>query len=374
MANYDAPMPVAALAYAPVPQQDVDAVREANKADRERRETAQLCGLLTDAAASRAVPAEFFVRLIFKESRFNPRAVSPVGAQGIAQFMPGTARMRGLKNPFDPKQALYASADFLAELKAEFGSWGLAAAGYNGGPNRVPRFVAGEISLPRETVDYVYSITGRTAHYWAQRARRGADEAAAAEGMRVPVPAPRSTAPVPDAVSAAALAPLGEAITANAPLPRHAWRRLGDLGPISPTARAALAVATEVASVPYPPAARPDHAAPPLDCPALIARLGEGRSISAPPSGTGGDFTAWGAQVAGHPQADIAMRQYARLKGNLPQDLVDSGPRLVVRRFAARGRLPIHAVQFAAPDKNTAKALCRRISQSRTPCVVVKNT
>lgn len=372
MAKYDVPMPVAVLAYASVPQQDVDAVHEANKADRERRETAQLCGLLTDAAASRAVPAEFFVRLIYKESHFNPRAVSPVGAQGIAQFMPGTARMRGLKNPFDPKQALYASADFLAELKAEFGSWGLAAAGYNGGPNRVPKFVAGQISLPRETVDYVYSITGRTAHYWAQRARWRADEAGAL--TPAPVPAPRPPAPTPDAVSAAALAPLAEPVTFRASLATPAWRRHGELELISPAAGAALATANEIAPTPYPPASRPDYIAPALDCPALVARLGEGRSIAPPPSGAGGGFTTWGAQIAGHTKADIAMRQYARIKGKLPQDLVDAGPRLVVRRFAARGRLPIHAVQFAAPDKKTAQAHCRRIAQSRAPCVVVKNT
>ena len=106
----------------------------------------------------------------------------------------------------------------------------------------------------------------------------------------------------------------------------------------------------------------------------LVARLGQGRSVTPPVGVPGGEYTAWGAQVAGHPRRDVAMRQYARLKGKLPKDLVDIGPRLVVRRFAARGRLPIHAVQFAAPDQSSATALCRRIAASRAPCVVVKNS
>lgn len=372
----DAPMPDAVLAYRPVPLQDVEHVRTLIKADRERRETAQLCGLLTAAAASRSVPRDFFIRLIFKESRFNSRAVSPVGAQGIAQFMPGTARLRGLKNPFDPEEALFASAAFLADLEAEFGSWGLAAAGYNGGPNRVPRFVAGESGLPRETIDYVYSITGRTAQYWAQRARwrlKGV-RSAAAERLHDFVHERRiGAAPAPDAVSAASLAPLS-GVRAQAEPAEPAWRRLGDLAPISPHSGVALAASTETSPAPYPPTPRPDYVAPAPDCPMLVARLGQGRSVTPPEAGPGGGYTAWGAQVAGHPRRDVAMRQYARLKGKLPKDLVDIGPRLVVRRFAARGRLPIHAVQFAAPDQSSATALCRRIAASRAPCVVVKNS
>ena len=54
---------------------------------------------------------DFFARLIWKESRFDPNAVSPAGAEGIAQFMPGTAAMRGLKNSFDIEQAIPASAN-----------------------------------------------------------------------------------------------------------------------------------------------------------------------------------------------------------------------------------------------------------------------
>jgi hypothetical protein len=126
----------------------------------------ELCAMLEAEANVRALPAVFFVRLIWQESRFNPRAVSPVGAQGIAQFMPATAAERGLEDPFDPVQALGKSAQLLSDLKEEFGNLGLAAAAYNAGPGRVQRWLDGATKLPRETRHYVAIITGRTAEDW----------------------------------------------------------------------------------------------------------------------------------------------------------------------------------------------------------------
>ena len=88
-------------------------------------------------------------------------------AQGIAQFMPGTASERRLLDPFDPVQALPKSAEFLAELRGQFGNLGLAAAAYNAGPRRVQEWIAGTGSLPSETRNYVYAITGTSADDWA---------------------------------------------------------------------------------------------------------------------------------------------------------------------------------------------------------------
>lgn len=64
------------------------------------------CGSLESAAATQGLPIDFFTRLIRQESNFDPKAVSRRGAQGIAQFMPGTARWRGLADPFKPAEAL----------------------------------------------------------------------------------------------------------------------------------------------------------------------------------------------------------------------------------------------------------------------------
>ncbi|MEM6942801.1 MAG: lytic transglycosylase domain-containing protein, partial [Pseudomonadota bacterium] len=100
----------------------------------------RICRLIEDAAEEFGLNPHFFARLIWKESRFDAKALSPKGAQGIAQFMPGTAKLVGLKDPWDPARAIPASASHLADLHRAFGNWGLAAAGYNAGAGRVERF------------------------------------------------------------------------------------------------------------------------------------------------------------------------------------------------------------------------------------------
>ncbi|MFN7024249.1 MAG: transglycosylase SLT domain-containing protein [Pseudorhizobium sp.] len=124
-----------------------------------------LCTGIEHLASARAVPTDFFARLIWRESLFRPGAVSPKGAEGIAQFMPGTAQLRGLDNSFDILPALEASARYLRELKDRFGSYGLAAAAYNAGEARLSSFLSSG-SLPLETRAYVLAITGYPAERW----------------------------------------------------------------------------------------------------------------------------------------------------------------------------------------------------------------
>jgi len=127
----------------------------------------EICRTLAQAAADNGLPEEFFTRLIWQESRFDPTAVSPAGAQGIAQFMPQTAAMRGLIDSFEPLQALRESASYLRELRATFrGNLGLAAAAYNAGPAQVEAWLAGRQYLPFETQAYVRIITGYAAEAW----------------------------------------------------------------------------------------------------------------------------------------------------------------------------------------------------------------
>src|SRR6266487_2152191 len=125
-----------------------------------------ICATLDRSASQNNLPLDFFTRLIWQESRFNPLSVSHAGAQGIAQFMPGTARLVGLANPFDPIQALRKSAELLRELRTQFGNLGLAAAAYNAGPKRVEDWLAKRRILPQETETYVRIITGRSAQEW----------------------------------------------------------------------------------------------------------------------------------------------------------------------------------------------------------------
>jgi Transglycosylase SLT domain len=126
-----------------------------------------ICRTLEQAAAENGLPVEFFARVIWQESRFNARAVSPKGASGIAQFMPQTASWHGLADPFDPIEALHHSAAYLHKLRDRFGNLGLAAAAYNAGPGRVSGWLTSHHPLPGETRNYVAIITGWTADEWA---------------------------------------------------------------------------------------------------------------------------------------------------------------------------------------------------------------
>jgi Transglycosylase SLT domain/SPOR domain len=130
----------------------------------------RICALISSSADKSGLPKDFFARLIWKESRFDHNAVSPAGAEGIAQFMPGTAKIVGLADPFDIEQAIPASAAYLARLHAGFGNWGLAAAAYNGGETRVGRWLGSGGFLPLETEDYVLDITGQSADHFSVRA------------------------------------------------------------------------------------------------------------------------------------------------------------------------------------------------------------
>lgn len=151
--------------------QEPSAVAPAPAPPASQATTDTLCLLLESAAAANDLPLEFFVRLIWKESRFVPDAIGPPTrsgqrARGIAQFMPGTAAERGLLDPLDPIAALPKSAELLRDLRGEFGNLGLAAAAYNAGPRRVHDWLAGSGGMPAQTRDYVAAITGRAIEDW----------------------------------------------------------------------------------------------------------------------------------------------------------------------------------------------------------------
>jgi hypothetical protein len=169
-----APAEVSSLAPVHGEAQAVAALAGSEPAGSVRPTRTTTCDLIESAAAVNGLPVEYFTRLIWKESSFRAEAVSPKGAQGIAQFMPATAAERGLVDPFDPRQAIPASAQLLKHLAERFGNLGLAAAAYNSGATRVENWLAGAGGLPQETRDYVAAITGRPVDDW--RALRTSDE------------------------------------------------------------------------------------------------------------------------------------------------------------------------------------------------------
>jgi len=111
--------------------------------------------LATEAANKYGIDPAIFLRQINQESGFNPSAHSSAGAQGIAQFMPGTAKGLGV-NPLDPRSALFGAARLDARnLHAYGGDWKLALAAYNAGGGNARRWQ----QIP-ETRNYVNSILG----------------------------------------------------------------------------------------------------------------------------------------------------------------------------------------------------------------------
>lgn len=109
------------------------------------------------AARKHGVPEDLFLRLVQQESGFNPSARSHKGAIGLAQLMPGTAaRLR--VDPTDPGQNLEGGARYLRQQFDRFGSWRLALAAYNAGPEAVEKHSG--IPPYQETRNYVLVILG----------------------------------------------------------------------------------------------------------------------------------------------------------------------------------------------------------------------
>ena len=217
-----APDPPATEAPAPPAAPPPPAAAPAPPAPANVRES--VCLIIESAARANDLPLEFFARVIWQESRFRPDAVGPVTrsgqrAQGIAQFMPGTAAERGLLDPFDPVQALPKSAEFLRDLRRQFGNLGLAAAAYNAGPQRVRDWLAGARTLPAETRNYVLAITGLPAEDWARSGNREPEQPArpnCAQLMAMLTRAPNAfVEKLTERVNLVAVAPWGVQLSAN---------------------------------------------------------------------------------------------------------------------------------------------------------------
>jgi hypothetical protein len=119
---------------------------------------ARFAPAIARAARRWSVAGTLLAAQLYKESNFNPFARSPAGAEGIAQFMPGTARAMGLTNPFDAEQAIDAQAHLMRDLLRQFGAVPLALAAYNAGPAPVSR--CGCVPPFPETQAYVADILG----------------------------------------------------------------------------------------------------------------------------------------------------------------------------------------------------------------------
>jgi len=113
-------------------------------------------GIIADAAEKTNLEKSLLLAVIKVESDFNADALSPKGAMGLMQLMPGTASDLGLLNPFDPSQNIHGGAKYLSDCIHKFMDLKLGLAAYNAGPNRVAKL--NRIPAIKETQSYVKNV------------------------------------------------------------------------------------------------------------------------------------------------------------------------------------------------------------------------
>jgi hypothetical protein len=283
-----------------------------------------ICRLIEGAADAHGLPRDYFTRLIWRESSFRPHVTSPAGAQGIAQFMPGTADEQGLDDPFDPEMAIPASARYLKSLHDRFGNLGLAAAAYNAGPTRLARWLDKGGYLPLETEEYVLFITGRSVTDWSGKV----------ELLQPPDDKSVDDTSGPDAPSAGKAAEI----------------------PVADPKSAAL--------VPKPNGAGPSK----KDCETLVASI---RSYA--PSLIEGAYAPFGVQLSGNFSKSRAIAAYHRQVSRFPS-ILEGKPTLIIgKRGAGRGRRAFYRVRLPAETLREATRLCQSLRSKGGACVVLRN-
>ena len=115
-----------------------------------------LAEIIRDASTKYGVDPNLIASVAFKESRYNPRAVSHIGAQGIMQLMPNTARHLGVNDSFDARQNVFGGVKYLRTLLDQFhGNVDYALAAYNAGPTLVAKVGP---NATEEAIEYVSTI------------------------------------------------------------------------------------------------------------------------------------------------------------------------------------------------------------------------
>lgn len=252
--------------------------------------------LFVQAGARHGVPPSLLEAVAQAESGFDPTAVSPVGAQGLMQIMPGTARELGV-DPMDPAQAVDGAARLLRRHIDRFGSLELALAAYNAGPGAVDRFDG--IPPYRETQDYVRKILAdlRVA------APSGAGNADGGAG-RWSGPGVMGTSGVPTLMAAAAPGALnGADPTGVGPLIRRLRWDGPAVTPAAPTAVTAPGAPVVQALANPAPSATSTAATNAAATPPLLPKPGSTPTPATPPSTGAPSLPPVGAPAAG---ADVA--------------------------------------------------------------------
>jgi hypothetical protein len=296
----------------------------------------KICRAVERISAENDLPVEFFTRLIWQESKFETRLVSRKGARGIAQFMPATAAERGLRNPFEPLQALKESGSYLRELFITFGNLGLAAAAYNAGPGRVSHWLAGRTRLPDETEKYVEIVTGHPVKEWTS-----------------------STPPKWGEVEIPKDVPCDELATLIGASHEEAKVR-----PVALEQTNATPSATPEETKPLPPATLQQAKADPAP----------GTPVPQPPADgpSAWDAESWGVQLAGSWEEGQVLASFERIRRQFPEIIGEHQP-LLLKQQGPMGHASRYVVRITESSRQSAEALCDRLRAADGACFVLAN-
>ncbi|ABY28591.1 lytic transglycosylase domain-containing protein [Methylorubrum extorquens] len=319
-----------------------------------------LCRLIESSAKARGLPVPFLTRLIWRESSFRLGALSPAGAQGVAQFMPGTAQERGLLDPFDPEQAIPHAAHLLADLKRRFGNLGLAAAAYNGGAQRVTNWLAGSGGLPAETRAYVLGITGSPVEDWRSSTSPDADppEAKGAdEQHKSGKPAEGAQRGKPAEAEAKAAGPTDAKRESKAAEKPRVEQKVA-----SPTClqmTAALRIPSRAERFAERPPMRGD-------------RDRRGWATSPVEKRVPPPWGPWGIQLAANFSKALALQSFSQAQATYAKVIGRARPMIIGTRLRSRGTQAFYRIRLPAQSREDADALCGKIRTVGGACIVLK--
>jgi D-alanyl-D-alanine carboxypeptidase len=323
---------------------------------------------IAEAASLFDVPEMWIREVMERESSGRRRAVSPAGAMGLMQVMPGTwrelrQRYRLGRDPFDPRDNILAGTAYIREMYERFGAPGFLAA-YNAGPGAFSRYLARASPLPRETRRFVAAI--------APRIDGIAPQSRAAPAVYAAVPASllgRPSGPTRPAPTALAWRPRSApppaalpAVTAAAP------------GAVPPPPREPLLVAASAA--PAPLAAPAPVAEPPSRGLQLISAARAAPAVSMPPPASAADEVAPSPPLAGGWSIQVgAFRSLEPARGAIDQARA-AAPELLAHALAAtpdvdtpNGRFVRARLVGLSPE--AARAACRMVERRGQGCFAV---
>jgi hypothetical protein len=328
-----------------------------------------VCRTLEQAAAENALPLEFFARVIWQESRFNARALSSKGAKGIAHFMPGTAHWHGLRNPFNPIEALRHSAGYLRELRERFGNLGLAAAAYNAGPGRVSAWLINHRLLPGETRNYVTMVTGWTADEWASPSPPQTADTTIPQGVPCTRLANLVLAPRAEAKHTAANAQkhIAVPIDARADSVRPTADARASDDAESTAAGGEKSTAPSIPEPPAPQASTSAQTSPQADgpAPAPPAPWPDASPTVAVPR--------WGVWLAANLSESKAWALYNERLRRFASLIGDREPVVLFRQLPGLGTAKRYIIAIADDDRVPLDKFCEKLTAAGSTCDVMRN-